>query len=50
MIVRSFEACGILQSANVRPAELLQGQLCDESQDKQDPFNESENNLCDFEL
>ncbi len=50
MVVSSFEACGILPSTNARPTELLQGQLCDDSQDEEDPFNELDNNVCDIEL
>ena len=52
MVVRSFEACGILRSGNARPAGLLQGQLCDDSEDElDDPFNELESNLpADFQL
>ena len=53
MIVHSFEACGILSQldSNVRPDELLEGQLYQDSFDKlDDPFNEAESIMCDSDL
>jgi len=53
MVVRSFEACGILNrlDTNVRPDELLEGQLYPDSDDElDDPFNEAESVMCDSDL
>lgn len=53
MVVRSFEACGILNrlDSDVRPDELLEGQLHPESDDElDDPFNEAESLMYDSDL
>ena len=53
MVVRSFEACGILNrlDSDVRSDELLEGQLCPDSDDElDDPFNEAESRMCDSDL
>ena len=53
MVVRSFEACGILNrlDTNVRPDELLEGQLYPDRDDElDDPFNEAESLMCDSDL
>ena len=45
MVVRSFEACGILGclESDVRSNEFLEGQLYPDSEDElDDPFNENE--------
>ena len=53
MVVRSFEACGILNrlDSEVRPDELLEGQLYPDSADElDDPFNEAETLVSDSDL
>ena len=53
MVVRSFDACGILNHFNsdIRADELLEGQLYPESADEMDdPFNEAETLMSDCEM
>ena len=53
MVVRSFEACGILNrlDSDVRPDELLEGQLQPDSDDElDDPFNEAKTLMSDSNL
>lgn len=53
MVVRSFEACGILNrlDSEVRPNELLEGQLYTDSSDElDDPFNDAETLMSDSDL
>jgi len=49
MVVRSFEACGILNrlDTNVCPDELL---YPDSDDELDDPFNEAESVMCDSDL
>ena len=53
LVVRSFEACGILNrlDSEVRPNELLEGQLYTDSSDElDDPFNDAETLMSDSDL
>ena len=54
MIALSFDACGITTTGIVgcRPVELLEGQLCSDSEDDLDnPFLDDEPTMCtDMEL
>ena len=53
MVVRSFEACGILNrlDSHVRPHDLLEGQLHPDSDNElNDPFNEAETLMWDSDL
>ena len=53
MISRSFDACGITTNGIVgyRPAELIEGQLCSDSEDDLDnPFLDDEQTDSDMEL
>ena len=53
MVVQSFEACGILNclDSEVRPNELLQGQLYpDSADDLDDTFNDAETLMSDSDL
>ena len=53
MISRSFDACGITTNGIVgyRPAELIEGQLCSDSEDDLDnPFLDDEQSNSDMEL
>ena len=46
---RSFRVCGITSSsaADIRPAEMLEGQLCSDSEDElENPFNDDEVTMC----
>ena len=48
MITRSFEACGIASSraTNVGPTELLDGQMCSDSEDEhKNPFIDEEDGV-----
>ena len=53
MVVWSFESCGILNclDSDVHSPDLLEGQLHPDSDDElNDPFNEAETLMWDFDL